>query len=119
MTRLATLQAQGAQPDLPAPVLAAYLLGHLFDVGPSSAAGMGEVPITWVDLQAWQGATGIELAPWELQGLRTLSAHYLQASRDAQDPDAPAPFGAPPDMDQRDKVSVQIKNIFGNRGRKH
>lgn len=119
MTRLATLEAKHEQPDMPAPVLAGYLLGHLFDAGPSSAAGTGEVTITWADLQAWQVATGIELAPWELQGLRTLSAHYLQAGRDAQDPDAPAPFGAPPDMDQRDKVSAQIKNIFGNRGRKH
>lgn len=112
MTRLQTLQAQDATPDLPALGLASHLVGYLFDAGPVSSGSMGAVPLGWSDLQHWQSATGIELQTWEARALRRLSQEYLSSSTDAQETDCPAPWSNAPTIEQRTHISNALRNIF-------
>lgn len=70
-----------------------YLIGHLFDVGPTMPGGMGDSPLTSQELQAWQDQSGVEFQPWEFQLLRRLSREYWAESQKSIKPDCPAPYG--------------------------
>ena len=50
------------------------------EAGPTTAAGMGEVPLTWADLMAYQSGAGRDFQPWELRLIRRLSGEYLSES---------------------------------------
>lgn len=80
-------------PEFPPLEAAAYLVEHLWEVGPTMAAGAGVGPITFQELQSWQAQIGIELAPWEVRILRQLSFDYLDELRKAEKPDCPPPYG--------------------------
>jgi len=84
------------QPDMPE-VDAEYLLAYLFEIGPTVAAGMGAGPISHEELRAWQANTGIELEPWEVRTLRTLSKDYLIQCAKSEKRDCPAPWKSAPD----------------------
>ena len=93
MTRLQTLRAQDAQPDIPAAGPGAYLVDHLFDAGPLVSTGQGSAALSWRDMAAWQSGTGIELQPWEARIVRALSHVYLSSAIAAKSPDCPAQIG--------------------------
>lgn len=69
-----------------------YLVDTLLEAGPASGGGLGPQPLTWTDLNAWQRATGIELAPWEARLVRRLSAEYLDEHQRAREPTATPPW---------------------------
>lgn len=73
-----------------------YLIDHLFEFGPTMAAGMGSGPLTAVEICAWQDLLGIEFEPWEARLLRRLSSEYLSESHAATKRDRPPPYGASP-----------------------
>lgn len=77
-------------PDVEPDVL--YLVDTLLDAGPTSAAGMGFVPVTWTDLEAWSRVTGIELLPWEARLVRQLSAEWLAETDRSRSAKAPPPW---------------------------
>ena len=95
LSRLEKIRAEckddGYRPDMP-PVSAEYLLGYLWEMGPTMAAGGYPGPITHEELRAWQANTGITLQPWELRFMRRLSHEYLAESHAAEKPDRPAPW---------------------------
>lgn len=72
---------------------AEYLVDYLMEVGPTMAGNGGSGPLTFQELQAWQSQVGIELEPWEVKILRSLSLDYLNESREAEDPYRPPPYG--------------------------
>lgn len=113
MTRLQTLRAQDAQPDIPAAGPGAYLVGYLFDAGPIVNSSGSSAPLSWQDLSAWSSGTGIELQPWEARTLRTLSRAYLHSATAAQSPNCPAPYAEQPTPDQRTVVANSLRSIFG------
>ena len=100
----------GGEPDLPdlEPELQ-YLVDYLFDAGPSSAAGMGAIPLTWADLGAWERATGVTLPLWASRLLRHLSAEYLAESHTAVEHAAPPPWAREVD---RDRAAKHIRNVI-------
>lgn len=71
---------------------AAYLLGHLFEVGPLLSGGMGPAPLSAQELLAWQQLRAITLSPWESATLMQLSRSYLSELQQASDPKRPAPW---------------------------
>lgn len=71
---------------------AGYLLGYLWEVGPTLVAGMGAGPITHGELLAWMDLTGIPLQPWEARFLRRLSHEYLVEAHKAEKRDCKAPW---------------------------
>lgn len=115
MTRLERMEAQGQQPALPPLGAAGYLVGHLFECGPVGYGAMGPVPLSHLELQAWQANTGVELQAWEARALRRLSQDYLAASNAAQALDCPPYFTEQPVGEQRAAVSDAVRNIFGRR----
>jgi len=71
---------------------ALYLIEYLFDVGPVTHGGMGDAPLSHLELNAWQQNIGIELQPWEVRVMHRLSLEYLSESQKATAYDAPAPW---------------------------
>lgn len=73
-----------------------YLIDYLFEIGPTSAAGMGPAPLAWAEIQAWQQQMGIDLQPWQCRLLRSLSCEYIAEGHEARNPARPPPYGAMP-----------------------
>ncbi len=116
MTRLERMEAQGQQPPLPPMGAAGHLVGYLFEVGPACYGAMGPVPLSHLELAAWQSNSGIELAAWEAQALRRLSGDYVAASQAAQAPDCPPYWiDAATVADQRPALADAARSIFGGR----
>lgn len=77
---------------------------------------MGEAPIGYRDLQAWQAVSGVDLMPWEATLLRRLSGHYIAAMHKAAAFDAPAFYiGKSNDLAApRQSIDDQIMAAFGS-----
>lgn len=114
MTRMQTLQAAGSSIDLPDPGAAAHLVGVLFDVGPIGYGAMAAVPLSWPEINAWQQATGVELASWEARAIRRLSGEYLTMLQQAEDPACPAPWVNQADIERRAAVADKVRAVFGS-----
>jgi hypothetical protein len=54
--------------------------------------GAGPAPITFFELASWMELTGIELEPWEVRVLRTLSRDYVAELARAEKLTAKAPW---------------------------
>jgi hypothetical protein len=97
-------------PEIPA--AAVYLVDALIEAGPTTAAGMGEIPLTWADLMAYQSGAGQDFAPWELRLIRRLSCEYLRESIRAKAPDARAPWIKEVTAEQRSEVAQQMRDAL-------
>jgi hypothetical protein len=106
--RNATLSKGGAI-EMPELECGDYLIKHLFDVGPTLVAGMGNGPVTYSEIEAWQRITGIHLLPWEAALLRRLSNEYLSESLAAVEHDRPAPFGTPARIRRSTQSEIERK----------
>lgn len=117
MSRLLSMKADGIDPSLP-DLLAPGIVDMLMEIGPTITGSMGQAPIEWRDIAAWQEITGITLPPWQASMLRRLSRDYLAESQEATKPDRPAPY-APEDATEanRDAVASKVRGIFGGRAR--
>ncbi len=82
------------------------------EAGPTSAAGMGEIPLTWADLQAYQQGTAQHFQPWELRLIRRLSGEYLSESIRAKARDARAPWVTEVTAEQRSEVAQQMRDAL-------
>lgn len=118
MSRLERMDLQGLPLPLPPAGPAAYLTQYLFDAGPACYGAMGPVPLSHLELAAWQSNSGIELAAWEAQALRRLSGDYVAASQAAQAPDCPPYWiDAATVADQRPALADAARSIFGGRAK--
>lgn len=117
MTRLQTMTAAGASPDLPDAGVAGYLSGYLFECGPVAYGAMGALPLSWHDIAAWQQALGIDLAAWEAKALRRLSSDYIAQCQLSEEPDCPAPYVDRRDEGRRQVVADKVRSIFGGRAK--
>lgn len=110
-TRLASLRKlhkdDDFEPDMP-DVEAEYLLGYLFEVGPTLLSGMGEAPLTHEELAAWQRNTGIELNTWEARTLLRLSREHMLQSQRSTKSNCEAPWNAESD-ESKAVVAAQMQ----------
>ena len=95
VSRREDFQARGIFIEMPPLEWGDYLIGYLFEFGPTMAAGMGSGPLTGAEILAWQELMGIEFEPWEARLLRRLSNEYVSESYLASKRDRPPPYGAP------------------------
>lgn len=79
-------------PDMPPVDGAEYILGYLWEIGPTMAGGMGPAPLSHGEIRSWMQNVGIELEAWESRLLRRLSVEYIAESQAATDPKRPAPW---------------------------
>lgn len=102
----------GAEPPLP-PISDGYhLIEHLMEVGPVASNGMGIVPVSYSELQAWRSGCGHHLDAWEFRLLRDLSAAYCSELQDAESPTAPPPWAPELAPDDRVAVAKRIKGVL-------
>jgi hypothetical protein len=52
----------------------------------------GQVSISDLDLLAWQVNQGVDLSPWEVRTVKTLSREYAAMLSEATDANCPAPW---------------------------
>lgn len=93
-------------PELSLPYLADYLL----DVSPTRQGGMGLLPLSWQELQAWSHMTCTELSYWEAQALIEASGQYVSALYQSEKPDCP-PFWQATPLPPAD-VALKVKSVF-------
>lgn len=82
------MRADGIEPEIPY-IEAAYLVVYLNEIGPVMPDG----PLTFGEIESWQRQTGIELQPWEVRLLRSLSMEYGNESIRAKKTECPPPYG--------------------------
>lgn len=70
-----------------------YILGYLFEMGPTIPGSMGASPLTFSEIEAWQRVVAIDLQPFEAQLIRRLSVEYFGQSHASTRRDCPAPYG--------------------------
>lgn len=73
--------------DLPEVDAGQHLVDYLLQLGPT----IGGEPLTYQEIAAWCGLTGIVLSSWEAVTLRALSASYASEYFAAKDPARPVP----------------------------
>ena len=70
-----------------------YMIDALMDAGPTKPAPMGgDVPLDWLDISAFMGATGDITEPWEAKTLKRMSAAYWQGREEGKDVFSIAPM---------------------------
>lgn len=111
------LQARRERGDaIPLPEVAfTYLTDWLFEIGPVVSGGMGDGPVGYRDIAAWQDITGVIVQPWEARTIRRLSQAYLAGLRKAEAHDCPMPYvGAADVADARESIDNKIRAAFGS-----
>lgn len=113
VSRLKMRLDAGGEIDLPDidPALL-HFVSVLMEAGPVSSAGMGPIPLTWAELDAWQHCVGLRLQPWEARLIRVLSGDYLEEFQQAEAHDAPPPWIQESTAERRSKVARHIRNIL-------
>lgn len=87
----------------------ADLIGHLFEVGPVSPGGMGPVPLTFQEIEAWARMTGVRLTAWEVRTLRSLSREYLAELRAAESPGRIPPYSTTTNAQQQVDTAMALR----------
>jgi hypothetical protein len=68
-----------------------YLFEALLDVGGYMPNGMGNTPLTWQEINAWNTAIGFDLQPWEARILKSSSTEYVSQMILASKANCPPP----------------------------
>lgn len=79
-------------------------------MGACSNFGMGQVPLSWQEIESWQRQQGITLRPWELSIIRQASVVYVEQLQLSRKADCPPP-GKVVEQDQK-KLAQHIKSIL-------
>lgn len=105
-------------PDIDTECAAGYLVGLLHEAGLMSSSGMGPVPLSWTEINAWLQVTELELTVWERLTIKRMSEDYV-GERCETDPNRPAPYSRRAEeaedlQDEREKVNDKIMSLLGN-----
>lgn len=87
-----------------------YLFDYLLKLGVMSNNGMGNVPLSWQDIDAWMRVSGVQLDAWEAKVIHKASEIYVNQFELSKKPDAPMPERIV-DYDQN-KLAKRIKSIL-------
>lgn len=107
-------------PDVETEHSAGYIVGLLHEAGLMSSTGMGPVPLSWGDIEAWLICTGLVLDVWEMLTIKHLSEVYISERLDT-DPNKLPPWTKPLDEDEeieRERISTALLSFLRNFKRK-
>lgn len=104
--------------EIPFPELpdgAEYLVSLFHSAGTATQTGMGLVPLSWQEIEAWVRCTGIEemVTPWELETVRRMSEAYASEYSQAYDPKRKQPYQPVVDMNEVDLQAIDNKVRLG------
>lgn len=89
----------------------AFILGWLYEIGPTSTNGMGLIAITHGEIRSWRKNVGVPLLPWQARVLRSLSRDYVTEYSAAAAADRAPPWKNDTPVD-RAAVERKIKNLL-------
>lgn len=89
-----------------------HIVKTFIEIGMSEANGMGASPLSWREINEWQRATTVELAPWEARLIRRLSIEYLAEGRKAESENCPAPWRSAAQR-VRDAEQAALERVLG------
>jgi hypothetical protein len=112
LSRMAEMKAKKIPVQMP-PSPAYHLVEHFIEMGMSEAAGMGMVPLSWREINAWCDRTRVDLAPWEARLIRKLSTEYLAESRRAESENCPPPWRAEVTQRELDVEQARLELLLG------
>lgn len=104
--------ANGGKPLMPDVGEAEFMVSYWKDAGIALSGAMGPVPLTAIELQAWQEGTGFDLMPWQFSVLLEMSRAYLAAKQEGAKPECPPPYGDPVNEFDRATVAKKVSNAF-------
>lgn len=93
VSRIDKLKADKITPQMP-PNPAPHIVDRLVEIGLTEAAGMSSGPLSWREINEWQRATRVVLAPWEARLIHSLSTAYVSESRRAESESCTPPWRA-------------------------
>lgn len=103
--------------ELPRINAGAYLVDYLMEIGPALDSGMGQLVITFGEIDAWQRLTGVQLPPWQVRLMRHLSREWIAETARARDRFCPPPWMSAPSADSRARVAAQLRSVLGSRAK--
>jgi len=92
-----------------------YLVGYLFEVGPTMAGAMGAGPLTFGEIRAWSELTGVPINPVEARFLRSLSIVYLNESHRAEKLGCEPPWKTPQTKREPTALQVSLRALAANK----
>jgi len=90
-----------------------HIIDWLTEIGLVGTNGMGAVPVSWQEINAWQFVTGVQLEPWVARLMRRLSVAYVAMSRKAEHESCPPPWKAPVTAWERDTETARLQMVLG------
>lgn len=103
-------------PDVETEHSAGYLIGLLHEAGLMSSTGMGPVPLSWLDIDAWLRCTELRLSVWEKMTIKHMSEVYVSERMYNTDPNGLPPWVKPVSEEEleREKISNQLLSFLRN-----
>jgi hypothetical protein len=92
-----------------------FLIPLFLEVGPTMPSGIGSLPLTYSEIEAWKRSTDRLLEPWEARALVAMSREYVAFTTEASKPGCPSPMAALDEMtdEKRRNVANSLKSAFG------
>lgn len=93
---------------------AAYLVTLVHEAGTMQSNGMGAVPLSWQEIDAWLNVTELRLTIWEKLTIREMSEAYVAEFVKASDKHAVAPYQGAVDASRIDRKAVadKLRNVL-------
>jgi hypothetical protein len=95
---------------------AEYIVFMLQEAGTMSTTGMGVVPLSWQEIDAWLRVTDFRPALWERLMVRELSEVYVNEFMQASDRNRPQPYVHQEEPEEINRDAVENKLINALRG---
>lgn len=112
LSRLDQMKKDGIVPKMP-PNAAPHIISRLVEIGLTESNGMGQSPLSWREIVAWQSATGTTLPPWEARLIRSLSTTYLAEGRRAEAETCPPPWRAEVTQRELEVADARLRMVLG------
>lgn len=93
-----------------------HVIARLIEVGLTGTNGMGPTPLSWIEIDAWQRLTCLELMPWEARLLRQLSTAYVAEGLRAEAENCLPPWRATVTAEERQSEHEALLALFRGKG---
>jgi hypothetical protein len=88
---------------------AGYLVALFQEAGLMLSNGMGPVPLSWQEIEAWLRTTELQLSIWEKLTIREMSEAYVAELHKSADKHAVAPYAPAVDLNALDRTAISNK----------
>lgn len=112
LSRVDQMKRDGVKPQLP-PNPMPHIVNRLVEIGLTGSTGMGPVPLSWLELDAWCRRTNVDLIPWEARLIRELSSAYIAEGRRAESENCPAPWRAAVSRRELEAAEDRLRMVLG------